>query len=402
MRKVGLILILVLAAGLVQADSWRTRATMPSARHGIGSGVLNGKLYAISGSVGGSAMSDNAVYDPGGNHWQTLPDMLVPCTDIPDGAVVGDRIYMLGGWCDRAVLSENMAFNTAADTWEVVASMPTPRLDACAAVVNDKIYVFGGHGYTDDYHDCASTEIYDPSTNSWTYGAPIPTPRAGPGCALVDGKVYVIGGRQGWTYNWLTDNERYDPEANSWTTLTPMPTPRSYFACTAINGQIFCMGGLSTGASHPNVNEQYDVAGDSWMTKTPMPTASKGAGFGVIDGKVYVAGGSNGGGYLTVTQEYTPDLTGVCERLPPGNVEEPGLRLSMSGRGLTMSLRAKRSGELKLYDDVGREVGVWSFSNCSEATFAPALEASFPKGAYFAEITTDCEVLRAKVVCGSD
>ena len=402
MRKASLVLMALLLVPFLRADSWRTRASMPSAHHGMGSGVVDGKLYAVGGSAGGNAAADAAVYDPAGNSWQVLPDMLVPCTDIPDGAVVGDRIYMLGGWCDRAVLSQNMAYNTLADTWEVVASMPTPRLDACAAVINDKIYVFGGHGYTDDSHDCSSTEIYDPATNTWSYGAPIPTPRAGPGCAVVGGKIYVIGGRQGWTYNWLTDNECYDPVANSWTTLAPMPTPRSYLACTAIDGQIFCMGGLGSGASHPSVNEQYDVAGDSWITKTPMPTASKGAAFGVIGGKIYVAGGSNGSGYLTLTQEYTPDLNSVYERVPRVNVEEPGLRLSMNGRGLLMSLDAKRSGKLKLYDNAGRAVGSWTFSDCTGATFAPASGASFPKGAYFADVSTDCEVMRVKVVCGSD
>lgn len=402
MRKTSLVLMLVLSVAFVRADSWRNRAQVPSARHGIGSGVVNGKLYAIGGSAGGSAIPDNNVYDPVGDQWQTLPDMLVPCTDMPDGAVVGDRIYMLGGWCDRAVLSENMAFNTVADSWEVVASMPTPRLDAGAATVNDMVYVFGGHGYTDDYHDCASTKIYGPSTNSWTYGAPIPTPRAGPGCAVVDGKIYVIGGRQGWTYTWLTTNECYDPVADSWTTLTPMPTARSYFACTSINGQVYCMGGLGTGVTHPNVNEVYNVAGDSWITKTPMPTPSKGPGFGVIGGKIYVAGGSNGGGYLTVTQEYTPDGGAVTEPLPNGNVERPTFRVSMTSQSVHIALDRKQSGSLRLYDNAGRQVGRWSFSESSESEFAPASGTSFAKGAYFAELSTAAGVVKTKVVCGSD
>jgi N-acetylneuraminic acid mutarotase len=391
-----------LVVASLSADSWRNRAQIPTARHGIGSGVLDGKLYAIGGSVSGTAMTTAESYDPNSNSWAELPDMPGPSTDIPDGAVIGHRVGMLGGWCDRAILSQSMAFNPGADTWEIYPSMPTPRLDAGAAVVNGKLYVFGGHGYTDDYHDCASTEIYDPSTNSWTYGAPIPTPRAGPGCAVVGGRVYVIGGRQGWTYTWLTTNECYDPVANSWTTLTPMPTPRSYFACTAISGQVYCMGGLSTGATHPNVNEEYDVAGDSWIARTPMSTASKGAAFGVIGGKIYVAGGSNSSGYLHVTQEYTPDDAVVAEPLPGGNVERPAFRVTMTSRSIRVALDRKQSGDLRLYDNAGRQVGRWSLSETSESEFDPADGTSYAKGAYFAELTTPAGVIKTKVVCGSD
>ncbi|MEO0093079.1 MAG: hypothetical protein ABIK67_02325, partial [candidate division WOR-3 bacterium] len=145
--------VVIFALIFCYADSWRTKAPMNSARHGIGSGVINGKLYAIGGSISGWVLNDNEVYDPIGNYWQSAPSMLVPRTGLPAGAVINNEIYIMGGLYYEAILSENMSFNPTTNAWKVTASMPTPRYDLCCAVVGGKIYTIGGCGYDGE---CAS------------------------------------------------------------------------------------------------------------------------------------------------------------------------------------------------------------------------------------------------------
>jgi len=52
------------------------------------------------------------------------------------------------------------AYNPETDTWTRKANLPIGRRNIAAAVVGDKIYVFGGHlGYVEEY---------DPAADKWT------------------------------------------------------------------------------------------------------------------------------------------------------------------------------------------------------------------------------------------
>ena len=73
--------------------------------------------------------------------------------------------------------------------------MPTSRAGGAAAVLDDRIYVFGGEGNpisaTGVFDDA---ESYDAATDSWSIHAPMPTPRHGSGAAALMGRIYVLGG----------------------------------------------------------------------------------------------------------------------------------------------------------------------------------------------------------------
>lgn len=60
--------------------------------------------------------------------------------------------------------------------WRTRASMPTPRLEAGAAVINGKVYVVGGFSGS----ALTTTEAYDPATDTWTTRADMPTARRSP------------------------------------------------------------------------------------------------------------------------------------------------------------------------------------------------------------------------------
>ncbi len=135
--------------------------------------------------------------------------------------------------------------------------------------------------------------------NSWTEKAPIPTEREGFGVATVNGKIYVIGG-----HIFSNANEMYDPASNTWTTLTPMPTGRLNFGIAVYQNKIYVIGGQNTSYAIPGpyfvdyeaagvtgVNEVYDPATDTWEIKTSMPTARNYLQANVVEGKIYLIGG---------------------------------------------------------------------------------------------------------------
>jgi N-acetylneuraminic acid mutarotase len=72
--------------------------------------------------------------------------------------------------------------------------MPTARGGIAAAVLEGKIYVFGGEGQGTVFGE---VEVYDPQQNSWRTCTPMPTPRHGLGAVAIGGRIYVIGGSWG-------------------------------------------------------------------------------------------------------------------------------------------------------------------------------------------------------------
>ena len=79
---------------------WQERAPMPTARGGIGSGVVDGSIIVVGGE--GNDDEDSGVfpqaevYDPAADQWSALPDMPTPRHGM-GAAGVGRALYVPGG-----------------------------------------------------------------------------------------------------------------------------------------------------------------------------------------------------------------------------------------------------------------------------------------------------------------
>lgn len=67
-------------------------------------------------------------------------------------------------------------FDTHTNQWQMVAPMLTKRINFGVTVLNNKLYVMGGHSGTE--HLC-SMEKYDSVKNEWTECNPMPRHRTG-------------------------------------------------------------------------------------------------------------------------------------------------------------------------------------------------------------------------------
>jgi N-acetylneuraminic acid mutarotase len=83
-----------------------------------------------------------------------------------------------------------------------------------AAVVEGKIYVFGGEGSGGTFNQ---NEAYDPVGDRWQGMAPLPTARHGLGSAVVQGRIYVISGGPSPGGSFGDVNEVFiPPSATNW------------------------------------------------------------------------------------------------------------------------------------------------------------------------------------------
>jgi N-acetylneuraminic acid mutarotase len=276
---------------------------------------VDGKIYAIGGAGPvWQALGTVEVYDPDTDTWTSKSEMPTARQGLST-SVVNGKIYAIGGGAASSASYESVEtfstveeYDPATDTWTRKSEMPTSRVCHHASVVDGRIYVIGGSDAStpDDRSHVRTVEVYDPATDTWTQKGDMPASRAAGFTSVVDGKIYIIGG-----YGGPQRVEEYDPLTDSWATKSEMPSARRSLATSALDGKIYAIGGYApddtTHAGLATV-EVYDPATDTWRTAPDMPSARFAPRTSVVDGKIYVIGGMDkwvGSAYRTVL-EYNP------------------------------------------------------------------------------------------------
>jgi len=281
---------------LVAEDGWTTKADMPTARSGLATSVVEGRVYAIGGArVYGSNLRNVEEYNPATDSWVEKAEIPTARSFHSTSAVNG-KIYAIGGTTSSGRGIDTVEeYDPATDTWTVKTEMPTPRYLLSTSVVNGKIYAIGGEE-TDGGGGLATVEEFDPATNTWTTKADMPTLRAGISTSVVDGIIYAIGGAFLPLALVYSTVEAYDPATDTWTTKSPMPSPRIYSSTSVVNGKIYAIGGSGM-PWYVNVAsvEIYDPVTDAWTQTDDLPNPRKALATSVVNRRIYAIGGDSGG-----------------------------------------------------------------------------------------------------------
>ena len=255
------------------ANTWTTKAPMPTARHSFGIAVFQNKIFCIGGSTNGPELAVNEAYDPATDAWETKTPMPTARAAL-SANTVNDKIYLMGGYPANTT---NEAYDPSTDSWTTHAQIPIDSFYSESAVVNNKIYLFGG------LSNGNSAQIYDPETDTWTFGAPIPTGVAEGAAVATAGanvpvRIYLVGGdttyvRNGHTFGNVTDlNQVYDPESNTWSVGAQLPIQLRFFGLANVNDTLYVIGGMPKLIGFLDTSYQYIPIGygTSGQESTPL------------------------------------------------------------------------------------------------------------------------------------
>ena len=196
------------------------------------------------------------VYDPKTDQWSTVAPMPTPLL-LMEANVVNDKIYLIGGttsdslYSYREMTNITQVFDPRLNSWSTAAAIPRPLYSYASAVMDGKIYLFGGveyfltpsgpmGGHKIDKYAVNKTQIYDPETDKWTLGAPIPQPVRSVVAGATTGvfaprRIYVVGG-----YDQL--NQVYDPATDCWTKGNRI-YQEPCCTLTTLNDTLYVLGG---------------------------------------------------------------------------------------------------------------------------------------------------------------
>ena len=193
-------------------------------------------LYVIGGRKGGEVANCVHKYNADTNLWQEVAPMNVSRSSL---CAVADKdtIYAIGGQNKNQILDVVERFDPKMNSWCRVASMLEKKLLPCVAILNARVFLFGGYTSIRPPHVCSSIEMYDPTSNMWTAIQGISAPTYFFGVTSFKGSVYVIGSQTQESPDSLS-LRIYDVEKNEWKhcasvppisvpmSLAPLRTPR--------------------------------------------------------------------------------------------------------------------------------------------------------------------------------
>ncbi|AVM26122.1 kelch-like protein [Bacillus pumilus] len=180
----------------------------------------------------------------------------------------------------------------AAETngWTKRADLPEERLHSSSAVVNGKIFVFGGSSEKSSSNK--STYMYDPHKNEWSSKADMPRKRTDSTAVAIGKKIYVIGGAYRESANTI---DIYDAESDTWAE-TSINIPYSAvtqgdISASVVNDKIYILATNKSSFQEHNFYS-YDTKADKWQQLKMFPQQFTGMSMSeVIDNKIYATGG---------------------------------------------------------------------------------------------------------------
>ena len=127
----------LLGLASMSGAQWTETAPMPAPRCYFSTSVVDGKIYAIGGTVSMSSYEGTVeVYDPVADTWTRKADMPTSRWSFPT-SVVNGRIYAIGGWGSNTSPPYTMVeeYDPIMDTWSPRAALASssPRVSASSS-----------------------------------------------------------------------------------------------------------------------------------------------------------------------------------------------------------------------------------------------------------------------------
>jgi N-acetylneuraminic acid mutarotase len=179
--------------------------------------------------------------------------------------------------------------------WKKAAPSPFARVESPTAVVNGKIYLFGG--FTEDLDASNRVDVYDPASDSWSRKKDMPAHLTHLNPALDGNTIWFAGGFKGKHPGPVTAEVwKYDIAADSWTGGPPLPERRAGGGLAVVERKLHYFGGYKTDRD-TNAGDHWSLSldgGKDWQHEADLPDPRGHVSAAVLDGKIYALGGDHG------------------------------------------------------------------------------------------------------------
>jgi len=292
---------------------WVAGANFPTP-HVRGQGTWfapNGRFYVLGGrstDTAGSDLLSPSEYDPITNAW-TVKTAVFPNNQVNNmvGGVMIEAgtsyIYCVGGSAagQTTTTADVRRYDPVADVITTIATDPWPApvntLCGGGAVVNNKLYVFGG--FTVNVSMTTQIWEFDPNGAAgarWTLKtATLPTALGYIPTAQSGGLVY-LGGGSTFIAAVLADSANafvYDPGADTITAIAAIPRATGETRAVNKGGDVWVLGGGRTAPNPSNQVDAYNPGSASWGLAPAFVTPRRNIAADVdpATGNVYMVGG---------------------------------------------------------------------------------------------------------------
>ena len=208
---------------------------------------------------------------------------------LPGGPLI------LGGLdAGESSVSGVFQLDAASGGLHLAGTLSGPLHDAAAAVLGDRVLVFGGgaEASTDEVQALPlSGGAVAASASAESVGR-LPTVRSDLSAATVGGRAYVLGGYDG---NAPLDSVLATADGRSFEEAATLPQPARYMAVAALGGKIYAFGGETASGGASDAIRAVDPAAGTARLVGHLPQALSHAGAIALGGSVYVLGGEAGG-----------------------------------------------------------------------------------------------------------
>jgi N-acetylneuraminic acid mutarotase len=273
--------------------------------YSLGGSAINGTDYdLLSGAVSipaGKASADIVIHP--------IDDTIAEGTENVTFALITASSYSNGQveTASRTILDNDISTTPNGKLkFTTGANDPISRAEAMGAVVNGKVYAFGG--YVDrTYHPVATVNVYDVASGKWSTLADMPFGGITHSGITVDGSnIYFAGGypasaTKGQTFS--TRNVwKFDTTNNTWTAMPPLPAGRGAGTMVNLNHVLYFFGGADPNRNDASEMWKLDLNNMSagWNTVASLPAPRNHVGGVALDGFIYALGGQTGQDNLSV------------------------------------------------------------------------------------------------------
>ncbi|KAL3860001.1 hypothetical protein ACJMK2_010178 [Sinanodonta woodiana] len=231
---------------------WIHNLTCPIGLVEFGICVFNNFIYMAGGQTiesedGYFCTKSTHRLDPHIGEWTEVKQMKEARCLFYLGAL-GNGLYAVGGGASSTLLNSVECYLTDSDTWVNEPDLPFPLREHAGCVVNDKLYVSGGHDGREIVNVMLCLESGDEGKR-WVLKAPLLEQRSHHMMEELDNQIYVLGGyRQEHNSARIVDVkscETFNTVTNQWTFLFDLDTPISYCLPVKVDNYIICIGGHS-------------------------------------------------------------------------------------------------------------------------------------------------------------